>query len=205
MHRTAPTIKNYLALNVNGSKVRNPALCPLLRDLSVNINLSPSLGATKCWVCCPGPNCPGPTWLGNIVYAGMLYPTVHSVPCRGWAGLTWVWCHTDQECLQNCIQPQRTSFPTFHGFPAVVERKLGSFLHLWLGLYLFLRFLESSCYLWGLKKDMNMPVALVCRPRRWHMCMDEKQLCIMLSSIMLSEISQAVKDKYHMISPLTGT
>ena len=26
-----------------------------------------------------------------------------------------------------------------------------------------------------------------------------------LDSIMLSEISQAMKDKYHMISPLTGT
>ena len=26
-----------------------------------------------------------------------------------------------------------------------------------------------------------------------------------LESIMLSEISQAVKDKYHMISPLSGT
>ena len=26
-----------------------------------------------------------------------------------------------------------------------------------------------------------------------------------LESIMLSEISQAVKDKYHVISPLTGT
>ena len=26
-----------------------------------------------------------------------------------------------------------------------------------------------------------------------------------VESIMLSEISQAVKDKYHMISPLTGT
>ena len=26
-----------------------------------------------------------------------------------------------------------------------------------------------------------------------------------LESIMLSEISQAVKDKYHMTSPLTGT
>ena len=26
-----------------------------------------------------------------------------------------------------------------------------------------------------------------------------------LESIMLSEISQSVKDKYHMISPLTGT
>ena len=26
-----------------------------------------------------------------------------------------------------------------------------------------------------------------------------------LESIMLSEISQAMKDKYHMISPLTGT
>ena len=26
-----------------------------------------------------------------------------------------------------------------------------------------------------------------------------------LESIMLSEISQAVQDKYHMISPLTGT
>ena len=26
-----------------------------------------------------------------------------------------------------------------------------------------------------------------------------------LDSIMISEISQAVKDKYHMISPLTGT
>ena len=29
--------------------------------------------------------------------------------------------------------------------------------------------------------------------------------CMELESIMLSEISQAVKDKYHMISPLTGT
>ena len=29
--------------------------------------------------------------------------------------------------------------------------------------------------------------------------------CMELDSIMLSEISQAVKDKYHMISPLTGT
>ena len=28
---------------------------------------------------------------------------------------------------------------------------------------------------------------------------------IELESIMLSEINQAVKDKYHMISPLTGT
>ena len=28
---------------------------------------------------------------------------------------------------------------------------------------------------------------------------------IELESIMLSEISQAVRDKYHMISPLTGT
>ena len=26
-----------------------------------------------------------------------------------------------------------------------------------------------------------------------------------LESIMLSEISQVVKDKYHMVSPLTGT
>ena len=26
-----------------------------------------------------------------------------------------------------------------------------------------------------------------------------------LESIVLSEVSQAVKDKYHMISPLTGT
>ena len=26
-----------------------------------------------------------------------------------------------------------------------------------------------------------------------------------LESIMLSEVSQAVKDRYHMISPLTGT
>ena len=29
--------------------------------------------------------------------------------------------------------------------------------------------------------------------------------CKELESIMLSEMSQAVKDKYHMISPLTGT
>ena len=29
--------------------------------------------------------------------------------------------------------------------------------------------------------------------------------CMKLESIMLSEISQAVKDKYHMMSPLTGT
>ena len=28
---------------------------------------------------------------------------------------------------------------------------------------------------------------------------------IKLESIMLSEISQAVRDKYHVISPLTGT
>ena len=28
---------------------------------------------------------------------------------------------------------------------------------------------------------------------------------IELESIMLSEISQVVKDKYHMISPITGT
>ena len=30
-------------------------------------------------------------------------------------------------------------------------------------------------------------------------------VCMELESIMLSEISQAVKDKYHRISPLTGT
>ena len=29
--------------------------------------------------------------------------------------------------------------------------------------------------------------------------------CMELESIMLSEISQAVKDKYHMISPVSGT
>ena len=29
--------------------------------------------------------------------------------------------------------------------------------------------------------------------------------CMKLESIMLSEISQAVKDKYHMISPISGT
>ena len=29
--------------------------------------------------------------------------------------------------------------------------------------------------------------------------------CMELESIMLSEISQVVRDKYHMISPLTGT
>ena len=29
--------------------------------------------------------------------------------------------------------------------------------------------------------------------------------CMELESIMLSEISQAVKDKYHMISPMSGT
>ena len=29
--------------------------------------------------------------------------------------------------------------------------------------------------------------------------------CMDLESIVLSEISQAVKDKYHMFSPLTGT
>ena len=28
---------------------------------------------------------------------------------------------------------------------------------------------------------------------------------IKLESIMLSEVSQAVKDKYHMISPISGT
>ena len=29
--------------------------------------------------------------------------------------------------------------------------------------------------------------------------------CMEMESIMLSEISQAVKDKYHMISPISGT
>ena len=29
--------------------------------------------------------------------------------------------------------------------------------------------------------------------------------CLELESIMLSEVSQAVKDKYHMISPIGGT
>ena len=29
--------------------------------------------------------------------------------------------------------------------------------------------------------------------------------CMELESIILREISQAVRDKYHMISPLTGT
>ena len=29
--------------------------------------------------------------------------------------------------------------------------------------------------------------------------------CMELDSIMLSEIRQVVRDKYHMISPLTGT
>ena len=29
--------------------------------------------------------------------------------------------------------------------------------------------------------------------------------CMELDSIMLSEISQVVKDKYHMISPVSGT
>ena len=29
--------------------------------------------------------------------------------------------------------------------------------------------------------------------------------CMELESIVLSEISQSVKNKYHMISPLTGT
>ena len=36
-------------------------------------------------------------------------------------------------------------------------------------------------------------------PPALHNSMDD------LESIMLSEISQAVRDKYHMISPLTGT
>ena len=43
------------------------------------------------------------------------------------------------------------------------------------------------------------------------LCSRKKELlpfatvCMELESIMLSEISQAVKDKYHRISPLTGT
>ena len=31
------------------------------------------------------------------------------------------------------------------------------------------------------------------------------KVCMELESIMLSEISQVMKDRYHMISPLTGT
>ena len=31
------------------------------------------------------------------------------------------------------------------------------------------------------------------------------KVCMELESIMLSEISQEVRDKYHMIPPLTGT
>ena len=33
----------------------------------------------------------------------------------------------------------------------------------------------------------------------------ERETWMDLESIMLSEISQAVKDKYHMISPISGT
>ena len=53
---------------------------------------------------------------------------------------------------------------------------------------------------------------------RWHIytrefCTEKRKkelLCFVaawmeLESIMLSEISQAVKDKYHMISPISGT
>ena len=45
----------------------------------------------------------------------------------------------------------------------------------------------------------------------FHMAERKKELlpfataCMELESIMLSEISQAVRDKYHMISPISGT
>ena len=37
------------------------------------------------------------------------------------------------------------------------------------------------------------------------MNLENIMLWMKLESMMLSEISQAVRDKYHMISPLTGT
>ena len=55
----------------------------------------------------------------------------------------------------------------------------------WRQLYLNNNFFKKEYYL-VIKKKEILPFA-----------MD-------LESIMLSEISQAVKDKYHMISPLTG-
>ena len=65
---------------------------------------------------------------------------------------------------------------------------------------------------------MKCPSARVRIPKLWYIYTMEfypaerkKELIpfatawMELESIMLSEISQAVRDKYHMISPLTGT
>ena len=41
--------------------------------------------------------------------------------------------------------------------------------------------------------------------RNGNMLIKQTNKNLILESIMLSEVSQAVKDKYHMISPISGT
>ena len=73
----------------------------------------------------------------------------------------------------------------------------------------------SSMGKWDVKES---PEKTVCFKKLWYICTMEfytaerkKELIpfatawMELESIMLSEISQTVRDKYHMISPLTGT
>ena len=51
---------------------------------------------------------------------------------------------------------------------------------------------------WALRLLPALGYCKVCCSEHWGARME-------LESIMLSEISQAVKDKYHMISPIRGT
>ena len=80
-------------------------------------------------------------------------------------------------------------------------------------MFIAAQFTIAKCW-----KQLKCPSANEWIPKLWYIYTMEfyaaerkKELipfataCMELESIMLSEISQAVKDKYHMISPLTGT
>ena len=59
-------------------------------------------------------------------------------------------------------------------------------------------------------KQLKCPAANECIQKLWYIyTMEfyaaERKKEMELESIMLSEISQTVRDKYHMISPLTGS
>ena len=65
-------------------------------------------------------------------------------------------------------------------------------------------------FLMSILSDMSLAtLAFFSYPFAWKICFQPFTFSLTawmeLESIMLSEISQAVKDKYHMISPISGT